>query len=395
MDHRKYTLILAFLVAVTAGKAQDVKSFDQADSTSNALLQLADWQQLIAFGERSINSGFDFPALRQRLGNAYMVKENYSAALSEFAVVFKNDSYNQTARYYAYLCHKYLNQEPGASYNAAYVDTALLKSGQITPYGLINAGLETGLKFAADPYRGNASYTRVSLSNRLSWRWQLEQSLVYFNQAINNNNVQVPGAPLVTGTADQQLEYYIKLNYSLTENLILIGAYHYLNTNYESVTYSNNIGIAGIKYTGTCFNLQADVNLGNMIGHHLTQYNAGLMLYPAGNLDFYTISRGSYLEQNGSGSGIFGQSVGYKVVKNTWAETSATFGNLDNYIDADGLYIYNAIDATKLKLGETIFYQLSKNAQLQLNYTYEQKQDDNHNLNYNQNSITAGLLWKF
>ncbi len=395
MEYRKYLVVFIFMAAINVSKAQVVKTFEQADSTSNALSQSADWKQLIDFGQLSINAGFDFPALRQRLGNAYMMEQNYSAALAEYDMVFKNDSYNQTARYYAYLCRKYLNQDQGASYNASYVDTTVLKNKDITPYGLLTGGLETGLKYPGDKYRGTASYTRVSLSNRLSWRWQLEQSLAYFNQSVTDNVVQIPGAPRVsTDYADQQFEYYGKLSFSMNENVQLIGVYHYLHANYQNVGYSNNIGLAGIKYTGSYVDIQADVNMGNITGQHLNQYNATLMLYPMGNLNFYLVSRGSYHDQNG-GNGVFEQSVGYKLFKNTWAQTSATFGSQDNYVDADGLYIYNAIDATTLRVGQTIFYQLNNHAQLQLNYTYEKKKDDNHNLNYNQNSITAGLLWKF
>jgi len=397
MDHRKHLLIFLCVLIVGIANAQTIKSFNEADSVSNAQYMAGNWRQLIVTGQRAIDAGFDSPALRQRLGYARLLTSDYSAALKEYAEVFKNDSHNQPARYYAYLCHKYLNQDPGASYNAAYLDTSQQKSENITPYGLINVGVESGLKYNNNTYRGTSSYTRVYLTNRLSWRWQLEQSVAYFSQYISGSTVQIPGSALVAtiNSNDQQFEYYGKISYSLTENLQLMAAYHYLNTNYESVSYSNNIGFAGLRYSGTGFTLQGDINMGNMIGHHINQYNASVMYYPMGNLDFYTISRGSYLDQNSAGVGVFQQSVGYKVFKNTWAETSGTFGNLNNYIDADGLYIYNAIDGTKLKLGETVFYQLNKHVQLQLNYTYEKKQDEIHSLNYNQNSITAGLLWKF
>lgn len=397
MGNRKYILVFLLVAVAYRGNAQSVNTFDQADSVSNAQYLAGNWQQLLATGKVAIGAGFDSPALRQRMGYARLITGDYSGALKDYDVIFKNDSYNTVARYYAYLCRKYLNQELSASYNAAYLDTAQLKTEKTSSYGLINTGIESSLKVNDNTYRGTSSYTRVYLTNRLSWRWQLEQSVAYFNQYITGSTVQIPGAPLLAtiSSNDQQLEYYGKVSYSLTENLQLMAAYHYLNTNYQTVTYTGNMGLFGIKYSGVRFTLQGDVNMGSLISKHTNQYNVSLMLYPAGNLNFYTISRGSYIDQNNTGTDVFSQIIGYKLLKNTWAETSGTFGDMNNYNDADGLYIYNAIDPTKLRLGETIFQPIGKHLQLQLNYTYEQKQDDTHSLNYNQHSITAGLLWKF
>ncbi|NNU34136.1 hypothetical protein HK413_08225 [Mucilaginibacter sp. S1162] len=397
MGNRKYILVFLLVAVAYRGNAQSVNTFDQADSVSNAQYLAGNWQQLLATGKVAIGAGFDSPALRQRLGYARLITGDYSGALKDYDVIFKNDSYNTVARYYAYLCHKYLNQELSASYNAAYLDTDQLKTEKTSSYGLINTGIESSLKVNDNTYRGTSSYTRVYLTNRLSWRWQLEQSVAYFNQYITGSTVQIPGAPLLAtiSSNDQQLEYYGKVSYSLTENLQLMAAYHYLNTNYQTVTYTGNMGLFGIKYSGVRFTLQGDVNMGSLISKHINQYNVSLMLYPAGNLNFYTISRGSYIDQNNTGTDVFSQIIGYKLLKNTRAETSGTFGDMNNYNDADGLYIYNAIDPTKLRLGETIFQPIGKHLQLQLNYTYEQKHDDTHSLNYNQHSITAGLLWKF
>jgi len=358
MDSRKYLLILVLTAFFYSSKAQTVPVFTHADST--------------AYGN--------------------FITGNFSLALSQYNDILANNSYNTTAQYYAYLCNKYLNHELGASYHAAHLDTGQQNYEHITNFGLIDAGLESSLKVPNDLYRGNASYTRASLSNRLSWRLQLEQSAAFFGQQIDKR----PNATFKTAfNPDNQFEYYGKLSYSVTGNFSLYGAYHYLNTNYQDNTYNSNVGIAGIKYTGTYFDIWGDFDWGFMIDHHLVQYNAGLLFYPLGNLNFYTISRLSNLTQNGASQVIFGQSVGFKAIKNVWLETSATFGNLDNYIDADGLYIYNTVDASKLKLGQTLFYQAGKHAQLQINYTFEQKQDDLHNLTYNQHSISAGILWKF
>ena len=390
MAYRKHLLITAFLLNFCFAHAQTL-TYEQADSTSNALFKTADWEQLIRLGERSIESGIDFPVLRSRLGYARLMSGNYSAALREYNRVFKSDFYNQEARYYAYLCHLYLNQSPGASFDAGLLDQSQLNTGKIHTFDFLNAGFETGIKYTDNYYRGNAFYNRVSLSNRLTWKLQMDQSFSFFNQPLQNG-----GPPNdADNTSDRQTEYYGKLSYSLSERIILLGIYHYLNTNYQNISYNSHIGSLGLRYTGTYFDLQGDVDFGYMIDHHLTQYNAELFFYPRGNLNLYTISRISLLDQKSSDKVIFGQSAGFKALKNTWLETSVTFGKLDNYIGTDGLYIYNSFDVSSFMLGETAFYQLGKHAQLRLNYTFENKRDEPNNLNYHQHSFTTGILWKF
>jgi hypothetical protein len=331
--------------------------------------------------------------MRSRLGYARLMTGNYSAALRDYATVFKNDSYNQDARYYDYLCHLYLNQQQAASFDARYIDQTKLNAGKIDQFALVSAGVESGIKYTDNYYRGNTFYSRISIANRLSWKWQLDQSLFYFNQPIQFNSP--PDGFMDNSTTDRQMEYYGKLSYSLTGKVMLWGAYHYLNTNYKSISNNSNIGLLGIKYTGTYFDVHADVNFGYMIDHKLEQYNAGLFFYPLGNLNFYTMSRISLLDQKSSNQIIVSQSAGFKVLKNTWLETYATFGKLDNFIGEDGLYIYNSIDASSFMIGETAFYQMSKHIQLRLYYTFEHKKDEADNLNYHQYSATAGIIWKF
>jgi len=392
MEYKRYFLVLIFLLHFCVARSQ-VLTYEQADSTSNALLESANWTQLIKLGERSIDSGIDFPAMRSRLGYARLMTGNYSAALREYAIVFKNDSYNQDARYYDYLCHLYLNQQQAASLDARYLDQTQLNTGKIDQFAFLNAGLESGIKYTDNYYRGNAFYNRISLSNRLSWRWQLDQSFFYFNQPIQFNFP--PDGPNGNSTTDRQTEYYGKLSYALTGRTMLWGSYHYLNTYYKSIFENSNIGSVGIKYTGTYFDINADVNFGYMIDHALKQYNAGFFLYPGGNLNFYAMSRFSLLDQKNTNHIIFSQSAGFKIFKNTWLETCATFGKLDNFIGEDGLYVYNSIDVSSFMFGETAYFQLSKHIQLRLIYTIDNKKDEPDNLNYHQYSATAGIIWKF
>jgi hypothetical protein len=115
----------------------------------------------------------------------------------------------------------------------------------------------------------------------------------------------------------------------------------------------------------------------------------------AGQFRLYRGGSGAFFDNTASDHFIFNQAAGFKLMKNTWLESDVTFGNQDYYLDQDGLYVYNGIDNTTFKCGETVFYQLGKHARLQINYTYEKKQDSFTELKYDQNSTTIGMLWKF
>jgi hypothetical protein len=194
---------------------------------------------------------------------------------------------------------------------------------------------------------------------------------------------------------DRQSDYFLKLSYPLFDKVTLIGGWHYLYTDYETDKYHSNLFTGGLNYATPYFNLQGDVDAGHLMADNVTQYNGRVFVNPLGNLNLYLISGVSYLHENASYNFIFAETAGFKVLNGLWLESSATFGNLDDYIEADGLYIYNTFDATKLKLAETGYIELNKHLMLHLSYTYERKQDDVQKMDYNQDSITAGILWKF
>jgi hypothetical protein len=392
MGYRKYIILPAFIFAFLAARAQENR-FAVADSVAEHLYNAGTWTQLIIYGNKLVRDSLDFPGLRFKMGYAYFMTANYKAAITQFNKVLNNDSYNSTARLYAYYCNTYLNNYIGASYHASYLDQETLRAIKLSPFGLIDAGFQTGIKLPNNDERDNGFYECISLSNRLSWRLQLEQSAIFFKQNIFRS--AYTDYINQTGTTDKQFEYFVKARLALAKNISLLGSYHYLYTNYRNNTYHSNLGLFGMKYTSRYLDMQGDINFGRLINKTLKQYNAKLDFYPLGNFNLYSISRGSVLNLSNEDHLIYSQAIGFKLAKKTWLESSVTFGNLDDYQDADGLYVYNSIDPTKFKCGETIFYQLTAHALLELNYIYEKKTDIYRSVNYNQSSVTFGISWKF
>ncbi|MDN5285223.1 MAG: hypothetical protein JWR38_1497 [Mucilaginibacter sp.] len=391
MGYRKYIILSALIFAFLAGHTQENK-FAVADSVAEQLYSAGNWKQLITFGNRAVADSLDFPGLRFKIAYAYFITGNYKAAITQLNKVLIDDSHNSTARIYAYYCNTYLNNNIGASYHASFLDKETLNNIKLTPFGLIDAGIETGIKLPNNDERDNGFFERINLSSRLSWRLQLEQSAIFFKQNIFRSGYKDINQ---TGSTDKQFEYFAKATFALNKNINLLGSYHYLYTNYRSNTYNSNLGLFGVKYASRYLDIQGDINFGRLINKSLKQYNTKLDFYPLGNLNLYSISRGSVLNYSSKNHLIYNQAIGFKVAKKTWLESSATFGNQDDYQDADGLYVYNSIDPTKFKCGETIFYQVTAHALLELNYIYEKKTDIYRSVNYNQSSVTFGISWKF
>ncbi|SEN60885.1 hypothetical protein SAMN05192574_103664 [Mucilaginibacter gossypiicola] len=392
MEYRKLTILFALLFAALVNHAQDHK-LALADGTAEQLYNAGDWKQLISFVNSAVTDSVDSPALRFKCGYAYMLTGNYKAAISQFNQVLLKDPHNAASRLYAYYCNTYINNNSAAFYNASHLDTATLHAIKLSPLGLTDAAIESGIKLPANDERDNGFFERAGIGLRLSWRLQLDQSFMFFKQNIfragfidYKNQV---------GKTDKQTEYYARLKYSLTKNISLLGAYHYLHTSYRSNLNQSNLGLFGVIYDTRYIDLQGDFNWGKLIDKTLKQYDAKIDFYPLGNLNLYSMSRASILNLSGTKTFIYSQSVGFKVVDKTWLETAATFGNQDDYLDADGLYVYNSIDPTKFKCGESVFYQLGNHALLNLNYFYEKKTDIYRAVKYNQNSVTLGITWKF
>ncbi|WP_419788479.1 hypothetical protein [Mucilaginibacter sp. SP1R1] len=312
MGYKKYLILPALIFAFFAADAQE-NNFATADSVAEQLYSTANWKQLIKYGNQSIADSIDFPGLRFKMGYAYFITGNYKAAISQFNKVLSNDSRSSTARLYAYYCNTYLNNYSGASYYASNLDKETQHSIKLSPFGLIEGRLESGIKLPDNNERDNGFYERLGLSNRLSWRLQLEQSVISFNQRIfrsryiDKNNQK--------GATDRQLEYFVKAKYALNSNISLLTSYHYLYTNYRSNTYNSNLGLLGIKYTTRYLDLQGDINWGQLISNSIKQYNAKVDFYPLGNLDLYSTSRGSILNLSGKNNWIYNQVIGFKLTK--------------------------------------------------------------------------------
>lgn len=387
-------IITGLIILLLAGQeviAQTGFSFTRVDSLSYSLYEKAEWKNLLKFGKEAIANQQDFLLLRLRLGYAAFMLNNFSEAIRHYEAVLKEDSYNSTAHYYIYWSRINLNQPELAMAEIKFLAPDVLPVGKYKPVAVSGAEAELSFKNADSASRGKPLYARLSLGNRFSHSFHMQQSLATYQQTLNE--------PLFTAVTNSnkikinQIEYYNRIMTNLNRRLQFKAAYHYLYTPFNNFTYHSHLLMAGVKYHGSYFDVQADAMFGRLTDTSAKQYNFQLGLYPFGNLNLYSFSTAVIRHRNGSAFN-FRQVLGAKLFQNAWLEGNITLGRFQNLAENDALYIYNSVDPNKSKAGVTGYYMFG-NTIAQLGYTYEQRELFGTTNTYYQHSITGGLSWKF
>lgn len=387
---RRYLMILLALLNVGRLSAQEL-SFDSVNNRSYQLYESGQWSELRQFGKEAIAAGHNFLNLRLRLGYAAFQQGNYVAASREYAAALQQDSYNTTARYYTWLCQVYLNQTERSGFASTRLDPSTRTQNKFAGTRVLQVALETSGKFTETTVRGDGLYSRLEAKIRLAPNWHLDQAVAIYNQTISE--------PLLTAVQNNQSipvnqrEYYGRLTTNLRSNLQAKLAYHYLYTPFNNFIYNNHLVLAGLRWYGHYWDVQADVVAGEVTGEMQQQVNLQLMYYPLGNMNLYGITTGMFRNRTGETGTNLKQVVGARILPNTWLEGNATLGEFSNLVENDMLYVYNAIDPNQFKGGATLYYAPGKWG-FQLGYTFEQRQLFGRNTFFNQHSITGGVSWK-
>ena len=390
MQGIKWILLLATAFASYASMAQAISKKDEVDIKSYALYEKGAWKELLQYGKDAVQ-GQDFVLLRLRMAYAAYMLGNFSEAIKQYDAVLQSDDENITAHYYIWLCRKYLNQTELAGTQIKYLSEEAVAEAKLKKVALTKAGIETSYKYTDTKPRGNSIYSRLDIGLGLGWNVNMIQSGGIYNQTISETQFQAVKDS--NKIVINQKEYYNRTTINVNSNWQVKLAYHYLQTPFNNYSYNNHVGLFGIKYSGYYFDVQADAIYSKLTDSTHQQYDVKLGLYPMGNLNFYSFTTGSLRTYNGNQFNIK-QVIGFKIMKNTWAEVNGTFGRFSNLMENDALYVYNAIDINKIKVGGVLYVTLSPHILAQAGYTFEQREFYNKTTSFNQHSITGGLSWK-
>lgn len=395
-------LLLFFILLADNCSGQQIQ-YTYIDSLSYQQYIAGQWDSLLQTGKLAAKAQIVYPNLSMRLGYAAFMKGNHSLSLKYYNQVLTFNSHNQDALYYIVLNNVSLSRREVAAFNAKNLNDNYKKALNIsTKRPIESLDVESSIKTTNTEVRKTGQYYRIGASNRINYRWKLYHSLITYKQnllAPNNTEINAGAQnrnPQVSFRSflANDYQYYLKSEVFLNSKISLINAFHYTYTNFDNSSYTTGIFNVGLKFTQPFVDYKIEINAGPMLDSLLTQLAFSSTYYPTGNLNFYGNSRLSVQKRTTLSQVNYTQMFGFKLNNKVWLETHATLGQIKNLIDNEALYIYDALDAGKFRIGATLLIPFTSKFTLLSNYYFEQKQLYLQNTNYNLNSFTIGISWK-
>lgn len=388
MKSVRIIVLLLFFFSLL-GYANNQVSVESIDSLSYAQFNAGDWDGLIETAKLAEKNNIDFKWLQQRVGYAYFVKKQYYKSMRHYEKALDYDD-DEISRLYLYYNGVYTGRTAFARFQASQLSEITLKEVNEKQYRLIDAvDLEYSYKMPDNPSTHQAHYKRIGLNSQLGYKLNLYQSFSNFNQSTDT-------------TQTRQNEYFVLLGWNPAAKTNISIGYHYVGSKVvygaDTFNYPGNILYGKITQQLNRFDLalsgasfknewldskQLGVHLGvNFAGRNNINLSSSYYRIVETGLDY------SY------GRNVFKQTAGIMLFNRMWTEAYVNVGNLNQFIDNNGLYFYNSLDPTTFRTGISGFWYLCKPLTIYLNYNYDTKKIFTDNLFYNQHSITGGLIWK-
>ena len=401
--HRLLTVIFLFsTLFAMQGRAQESLTLPSSDSITFQYYMKGDWEKLIKTGKESIRQHIDFKWLRQRMGYAYFMKTDYYASKQQYERALAFDKTDTLTITYLYYCGLYTANDSYARYQASKLPVSLQKQLGVKSLRIVDVlDCEYNYKINSNSTRSNPGYYRIGLNSQPGYRLNVYQSFSSYSQRIDSAGIR-------------QNEYFALVDYSLNSHLSLDIGYHYLGTNVvdsntyritnrkktmviDTTFYPGHLFYTKLSYRKNRFDIGISASLLKYDTTLTQQYGiqAGIVL--PGKLNIYLKSSLFGMLDPGTRRLIYSQSVGAFLFRRVWAEGEITFGNLKNYSEINGLYVYNSNDVTTFRAGLSLFWYITKKITLFGNYSFNKKQfknTDQSTSNYHQHSISSGIIWK-
>ena len=372
------------MISATA-KAQT--HYEKTDSISYALFLNQEWDKLIHTANEAFAVDIDFKHLRQRAGYAHFTKGEYYKAMYHYEKSLIFDSHDATSHLYLYYSGLNTGNKTYALYHASKLPTETQKSIGLKSFRIVDdIYAEYNKKLNDNELRSNPDYLRIGLNTQLAYRLQLYQSVSRYSQTFSNIYYSI------------QNEYFASLGLTLSDRTNLKLGYHAVSTSIDSagfvVRIPSNMFYGKVKFNISRFDfgISSSIFRNSFVTSVQSGIEAGVTL-SGKHLPHLKTSLYNMKEYNENRL-IFSQTAGMLFAKKIWAEASLTLGNLNNYVDAEGLYLYNSFDQTTFRTGASLFWYANKNLTIFGNYTYDKKLVVSDYSIYNQNSITGGIIWK-
>ncbi len=433
----KKILILMFILYTTVSQINSQnKSITKVDINTYELYKNSDWEGLIKEGKSALKVGVDYFYLRMRIGYAYFMQGKYRQAILHYKKAILLNPKDVNAQYFLIKSYEYSGRNNEAlrfsknisSKNLPDISNKyknnILKAGIIYSYATANpedikTEITTGNDLSVYGIQKATNYfhnTNIFVSHKLGRSVIINHSLDYLyksdysflsgdNDFISNN--------------DQSLNQWI---YNLNFQINPIGGFT-INPglNFVNITIpvdenaQNDISKTSILYN---FKLQqefAKATLGISIFNgelneiNLLQIGSHLTWYPKANLNlYYTLDAYWHQQkddQNKENNFVHKHTLGLKMSKYWWTETSILFPEINNFYDFSNAALYNSLEGTKKAISMTNIFLLknsnisflagvSLNTNISSFVPTDYPLSKSNSLSYNKLTFTGGIIWK-
>ena len=371
-------------------RSTSLLDFAYADSLTQTLWAAGRWTALDSVGRAALAVGTDYPALRQRLGDAALRQERLTTALRHYGRALQANPADEHIRAQLALTHLLLGQRDAATYHARLLPDSVRGPLHLLPrIAVRDLALELGGTDADTRRRSSATFGHLSAASQLTARLVLAQTVAYYGQTVQLPDARSPASEFTV----RQWEYHALLRAQLAARWQARLGYHYLHNIFGTQRYPGHLVYAAAVYAHPAWQAHLGLYAGRLTDTARTQLDAQLTWYPRGNLRLYTFGRGTVVRSGGRTYPNALLGLGQRLGPRAWLEGFVGLGRVPVLAEADGQYVYNLLDPLHRRLGLTAYCVLPHQLRLQLRYVLENRFLTPFITSYTQFALTGGLAW--
>lgn len=439
MIKTKYiTILFILLSSLPLSKliAQNQLNLANVDKLTYQYYNEQKWNELIELGEKALNDNIDFYYLQYRMGVAYYSEKKYRKAIPFFENIVEitpSDAVAKEYLYYSYLFGARAGDATKALYNLEDKHRELVEFHKTI--NLLNGiGFEYKY-FSFDDFainktvnsevvqkaRNTMNYFSADIMN-----YTHNNSTFYFSTSIISGDNSVYNAEYSTEVINEKLKQYqffvsweknistgLNLNLSLTYMIENLKWYDPQYSNGSGSGSSNTLVYDGVtnNFVGTLSFTKTEGNFDFSLGSSISKINdekqtqpfVNVIWYPFSNKSFYSNTNASYQYNfsNNNDNFVFKQSFVAEINNRFSVKAFGLYGKIYNYVDNNGLSIYNNLDAIEYWYGISANYYFNKSTQMYLSYRNDRQTNNytdnniDNEISYNVNSLLIGLRFSF
>jgi len=399
-------IIAAFLFFPLTVLSQEKLDVQFVDSLTYQYYRNGEWNKVIELGKKALKQGLDFKYLQQRLGYAYFQKSDYYEAIRYYEHALSFDPLDEGSNLYLYYSGLNIGDKALARHYAGKLSEDLQEQiGEdfIKPVNAID--FEYNYKWDSEVTRSDPNYVRIGLNSQLGYAVNLYQTISTYTQSKSDADQYNDYR-----SAIRQNEYYVLLSTCLNPKISFDLGYHYLNAKYDTETwdltldemtehtdtlkYPGHLFFGDVRYNWYRFNFGLSASLFDTDWNKTKQAGLHLGIALPGKYNIYVKNSVYFLKDDYYNWIVSKHSIGMLLFKKFWLEGEQTFGNLTNFADLNGMYLYNSFDSTLSRSGLSLFWYADKRFTLFTNFTLDKKQNYYLLNYYQQKSISGGIIWK-